>query len=234
MTPKNMTAADSMTEDDVISYLRGQKDFFVRNPDVLEDMDAPVEGGGSGVVNFQSALLSRLKADKSNAQRVQRELIETARANMSNYSRIQTAVLVLLEAESFEEFISVMTQDFPVLLDVDTVNLVIESTSKEIPFVNQSGIRFAHRGTTEKYLGKGDALLQSNINGTEEIFGPGAGLVKSQALLRLEISNNTPAGIMAFGSRDPEAFRPDMAIDQIGFLAQVVERCFRLWLDIRD
>lgn len=233
MTAKQTTAV-TMTEDDVISFLRGQKDFFIRHPDVLEDMDAPVEGGGKGVVNFQQALLARLKADKSNAQRVQRELIETARANMSNYSRIQTAVLVLLEAESFEEFISVMTQDFPVLLDVDTVNLVIESTSREIPFVNQAGIRFAHRGTVEKYLGTGDALLQSNISGTEEIFGPGAGLVKSQALLRLEISTNTPAGIIAFGSRDPEAFRPDMAIDQVGFLAQVVERCFRLWLDIRD
>jgi uncharacterized protein YigA (DUF484 family) len=127
-----------------------------------------------------------------------------------------------------------MTEDFPVLLDVDTVNLVIESTSKEIPFINQSGIRFARQGTVEKLLGQGDALLQGNINGTEDIFGPGAGLVKSQALLRLEISHSTPAGIIAFGSRDPEAFGPDQAIDQIGFLAQVVERCFRLWLDIQN
>ena len=77
-------------------------------------------------------------------------------------------------------------------------------------------------------------MLQGNINGTEEIFGPGAGLVKSQALLRLEISHNTPAGIIAFGSRDPEAFGPDQAIDQIGFLAQVVERCFRLWIDLQS
>jgi hypothetical protein len=50
--------------------------------------------------------------------------------------------------------------------------------------------------------------------------------------LRIEISPKTPAGIIAFGSRDPEAFGPDQAIDQIGFLAQVVERCFRIWLDV--
>jgi uncharacterized protein YigA (DUF484 family) len=53
-------------------------------------------------------------------------------------------------------------------------------------------------------------------------------------LLRLEISHNTPAGIIAFGSRDPEAFGPEQAIDQIGFLAQVVERCFRLWIDLQN
>lgn len=226
--------AEMISEEDVITFLKKEKGFFLKHPDLLEELDTPGHEHGGGVADFQQALLKRLKADKTDAQRLQRELIETARANMSNYTRIQTAVLVLLEAESFEEFISVITQDYPVLLDVDTVNLVIESTSKEIPFVNQSGIRFARQGTVEKLLGQGDALLQGNINGTEEIFGPGAGLVKSQALLRLEISHNTPAGIIAFGSRDPEAFGPDQAIDQIGFLAQVVERCFRLWIDLQS
>ena len=226
--------AEMISEEDVITFLKKEKSFFLKHPDLLEELDTPGHEHGGGVADFQQALLKRLKADKTDAQRLQRELIETARANMSNYTRIQTAVLVLLEAESFEEFISVITQDYPVLLDVDTVNLVIESTSKEIPFVNQSGIRFARQGTVDKLLGQGDALLQGNINGTEEIFGPGAGLVKSQALLRLEISHNTPAGIIAFGSRDPEAFGPDQAIDQIGFLAQVVERCFRLWIDLQS
>lgn len=222
------------TEDDVVSYLRLNRDFFKGHLDLLEVMNIPGKEHGRGVVDFQSALLERLKTDKTRAQKLQRELIDTVRANMSNYNRIQTAILILLEAETFEEMIQTLSDDFPVLLDVDTVQTVIESTSKEIPFVNQSGIRFARQGTVQKWLGTGDALLQSNINGHEEIFGPGAGLVKSQALLRLEISPKTPAGILAFGSRDPDAFNPDQAIDQIGFLAQVVERCFRLWLDVQD
>jgi uncharacterized protein YigA (DUF484 family) len=169
--------AETLSDEDVVAFLKKDKGFFLKYPDLLEELDTPGAAHGNGVADFQQALLNRLKADKSNAQRLQRELIETARANMSNYTRIQTAILVLLEAESFEEFISVITQDFPVLLDVDTVNLVIESTSREIPFVNQSGIRFARQGTVEKWLGQGDALLQGNINGSEDMFGPGAGLV---------------------------------------------------------
>lgn len=224
----------NVTEDDVIDFLRHNKKFFCTHPQLLEEMDTPGETPGRGVADFQRALLERLKADKSKAQNLHRELIENARANMNNYARIQTAVLVMLEAESFEEFVSVLTQDFPILLDVDTVSVVIESTSKEVPFVNMSGMRFARRGAVNQILGTGDALLQSNINGSEDIFGPGAGLVKSHALLRLEISEKTPAGIIAFGSRDPDAFHPEQAIDQIGFLAQVVERCFRLWLDIQE
>lgn len=225
-------AAKDLTDEDVIAYLRKKKDFFRDNPELLEELSAPGQDRGRGVVDFQQVLVERLKSDKSNAHKVQKELIETFRANMSNQSRIQTAVLVVLEAETFEEFVETITQDLPVLLDVDTITLVIEATSKEVPFVNVAGMRFVKPGFVRSWLGDGDALLQPNINGHEEIFGPGAGLVKSHALLRLEISTNTPAGIIAFGSRNPDAFSPEQAIDQVGFLAQVVERCFRIWLDV--
>ena len=195
-----MTAVKKdLSEEDVIAFLKKKKNFFRDHPEVLEHLDAPGQKHGKGVVDFQQALVERLKADKSAAHKVQKELIETFRANMNNQNRIQTAVLVILEAETFEEFIETMTQDIPILLDVDTVNLVIEATSKEVPFINQSGIRFARQGFVKQWLGTGDALLQSNINGHEDVFGPGAGLVKSHALLRLEISPNTPAGIIAFG-----------------------------------
>lgn len=230
-----MTAvAKDITAEDVIAFLKKEKHFLRDNPELLEEMAAPGQDRGKGVVDFQQMLVERLKKDKSQAHKLQKDLIETFRANMNNQNRVQTAVLVILEAETFEEFVETVTQDLPVLLDVDTVNLVIESTSKEIPFINQAGIRFARQGFVKSWLGEGDALLQPNINGHEDIFGPGAGLVKSHALLRLEISTNTPAGIIAFGSRNPDAFGPDQAIDQIGFLAQVVERCFRIWLDVTD
>ncbi len=219
-----------ITDEDVIAYLKAHPEFLDSYPDVLEHMKAPGLKQGKGVVDFQQVLLERLKTSQSAARRVQKELIENVRANMNNQNRVQTAVLVVLEAESFDEFVETVTQDFPVLLDVDTINLIIESASREIPFVNQPGIRFAKQGTVQKWLSTGDVLLQDNISGHEEMFGPGAGLVRSHALVRLEISDSTPAGIIAFGSRDPDMFQPNQAVDQIGFLAQVVERCFRLWL----
>lgn len=225
---KEAAMKNPLNDESVLAYLKANPEFFTAHPDALPGTDK-----GAGVVDFQQRMLGKMKNDKSRTQQLQRELIENARANMQNQTRIQTAVLTMLEAESFEEFVEVVTQDLPVLLDVDTVNVIIESTSKEIPFINQAGIRFAKVGTVKKWLSTGDALLQDNISGQEELFGPGAGLVRSHALVRLEISEATPAGIIAFGSRDPEAFMPNHAVDQIGFLAQVVERCFRIWLGLQ-
>lgn len=222
---------NTVAEQDVIAFLQRNRDFFKKHPALLEKMTLPPQEHGTGVVDFRTALVERLKADNQTNRETQKELIETFRANMHNQSRIYTAVLVMLEAESFEEFAAALVQDLPVLLDVDTVNVVIESAGKEIPFVQQTGLRFARTGFVNTWLGDGDALLQNDIQGAEELFGSGAGLVRSHALLRLEISPATPAGILAFGSRDPDAFHDGQSIDQIGFLAQVIERCFRIWLD---
>jgi len=229
---ENAVVKEISDEEKVKEYLKDNPDFFDSNPDILESMHVPSIAEEKGVVDFQSVLVAKLKKDKTNALHIHKEIVENARANMSNQNRIQTATLVALEAETFEELVEVVTQDFPVLLNVDTVNIIIESTSNEIPFINQSGIRFAKEGIVKKWLNTGDALLQSDINGSEEIFGAGAGLVRSQALIRLEISENTPAGIIAFGSRDPELFQPNQSVDQVGFLSQVVERLFRIWLGI--
>jgi uncharacterized protein YigA (DUF484 family) len=75
-------------------------------------------------------------------------------------------------------------------------------------------------------------MLQNNISGIEPIYGGGATLVQSQILLRVDISMNTPPAILAFGSRDPNMFGKGQATDQILFLARVIERCFRHWLDL--
>jgi uncharacterized protein YigA (DUF484 family) len=75
-------------------------------------------------------------------------------------------------------------------------------------------------------------MLQDDITGIEQIYGGGATLVRSQILLRIGISMDTPPAVLAFGSRDPGMFEEGQATDQILFLARVIERCFRTWLNL--
>ncbi len=68
--------------------------------------------------------------------------------------------------------------------------------------------------------------------GDPAIYGPGAGLIQSEALLRLMISSRTPAGLVAFGSRDPDLFHDGQGTELIAFLGSVIERLLRSWLDL--
>jgi len=222
-----------LTKNDILAFLNDNPSFLQDNPDVLDALIPPKSRPQKGgVADFQSYLIERLKADKDAVINNTRELVENARSNMNNQQRIHKAVLRLLESQNFDEFISCITMDLSTLLDVDISVLVVESNDQDIPHVHQNGIRVLPEGTVDKWMGDKSVLLQDDISGIEAIYGGGAALVRSQILLRVDISMNTPPAIVAFGSRDPNMFHDGQATDQILFLARVIERCFRSWLNL--
>lgn len=227
-----MTQAQApLSAADVLEFLKNNPKFLQQNPDAVDYL-IPPKGGDRKVKDFMSFMVERLKQDKEKVVSTARELIDNARSNMNNQQRIQNVVLRVLEARTFEEFIEVITMDMAAMLDTDISVLVVESDGNSIPHVHTSGIRLVPPGTIDKWMAGKSSLLQSNIAGIEVIYGGAYTLVQSQALLRVDISMNTPPAILAFGSRDPHMFDDGQATDQISFLARVVERQFRTWLEL--
>lgn len=222
--------------DDVIAWLKSHPDFLQRNPDIVDILLPPRSEGvpekGRKVADFQSYMIDRLKAAKTKADETTREVVETARNNMNSQTRIHRAVLRLLEAYSFDEFIQTLTSDLTNLLDVDITSLVVEADGQEIPHISTLGIRIVPEGTVDKWMQGKTTLLQSDISGIEAVYGAGATLVRSQALIRVDIAMQTPPAILAFGSRDPNLFSPAQGTELVSFLARVVERQFRNWLTL--
>ncbi len=235
-----ITNPPEIDADDVIAWLKAHPDFLQRNPDIVdillppqnEDTTETTPRGKRKVADFQSYMIARLKDAKSKADATTREVVETARNNMNSQTRIHRAVLRLLEAYSFDEFIQTITSDLTNLLDVDITSLVVEADGKEIPHINTMGIRIVPEGTVDKWMQGKPTLLQSDISGIEAIYGAGATLVRSQALIRVDIAMQTPPAIIAFGSRDANLFSPAQGTELVLFLARVVERQFRTWLTI--
>ncbi len=220
-----------ITAADVLAFLKKNPKFLAQNPQAV-DLLTPPKSGDRKVKDFMSFMVERLKQDKEKVVTTARTLVENARSNMNNQQRIQNVVLRLLEAATFEEFIQIITMDMAAMLDTDICVLVVESDGTDIPHIHESGIRMVPAGTIDKWMAGKNALLQANISGIEVIYGGAYTLVQSQALLRVDISMNTPPAVLAFGSRDPEAFEEGQATEQISFLARVVERQFRSWLNL--
>jgi uncharacterized protein YigA (DUF484 family) len=156
------------------------------------------------------------------------------RSNVNNQQRIHKAVLRILEARNFDEFIHIITMDLSAMLDTDISVFVVESNGQDIPHIHTSGIRVLPEGTIDSWMNGQNVLLQSDIGGLEAIYGGGANLVQSQALLRIDISMDTPPAILAFGSRDSNMFEDGQGTEMVSFLALVVERAFRSWLSLPD
>ena len=223
---------DALTAEDVCAYLRDHPDFLVHHGDLVHHLTPPSRDRGRGVVDLQAYMVERLRGEIRLLKDQQRELIGTSRANMNSQNRIHAAVLFLLDAQSFEQLIQTITTDLAVLLDLDVACLIVESNGHDHPHVQTSGVRVVEPGAVNRRLGRADVVLNADIQGDPDLYGPGAGLVRSEALIRLQVSSETPEGMLAFGSREPDTFHTGQGTELVGFLARVVERVIRGWLEL--
>ena len=227
-----MTDQTELSEHDILEWLRDHPDFLNRHPDVLDLFAVPKKEQGKGIIDFQHYMVERLKADREEVMASAREIVETSRANQTNQDRIHRAILTLLDAPTFEDFVKAITMDVTSVLGVDIIALLVEAEGPVIPHIDISGVRAVPPGTIEASMKDRRVLLQSNIEGYDEVYGGGAGLVKSQALLRLNLTGGLSPVLLAFGSRDPVLFEEGQGTELISFLGAVIERGFRIWLDL--
>jgi len=226
-------APRATTADEVLAYLTRHPGFLADHPDLVGVLTPPEHQRGAGVVDMQQFMLQRLQADLARLKSQQRALISTSRSNLTSQTRIHAAVLALVGASSFEQLIQTVTTDLAVLLDVDVVTLCVESDTGPLPRPPLPGVHLLRPGEVDRLLGPDkDALLEDEVRGDPVLFGAGAGLVHSEALLRLSIGNHAPAGLVALGSRKPHKFKSGQGTELLCFLAQALEITIAQWLDL--
>jgi len=222
-----------VTERQVVDYLLGRPDFLVKHPRILQNMAAPGRSLGEGVTDFQQAMIDRLRQEIDNARGQSQELIDNSRVNMSVQSRVHECVLALVAANSFEELIQTVTTDMAVILDLDAVTLCIEAVEHSQTQIRTNGLQLLSEGTVRSLVPDGQScILRSDISGDPDLFGAAAPLVRSDALMRLKVSDATKPALLALGSRNAAKFHPGQATELLTFLTRVLESLVRGWLDL--
>jgi uncharacterized protein YigA (DUF484 family) len=223
------------SEQAVLEFLAENPDFFTRYPEVLNNLELPTRHNGKGVIDFQLAQSARLRADLENVEASRLELIDTGRNNLKSQSRVHEAVLKLLSARDFGQLIDCLISDLAVILGLDVISIAVEQTEDSLVPHTVAGVYLIAAGGVDALIGPNQRLLlQDNIEGDPRIFGPPAGLIASQALIRMNISKRTPPAILALGSRDGSHFQPGQGSELLCFLARILENRIRLWLDLRE
>src|SRR5690606_6839789 len=125
-------------------------------------------------------------------------------------------------ATTFENLIQAVTTDLAVLLDVDVVALCVEATSGQ-PRRDVAGVHMLAPGDVDAILGPNrDIMLVPDRHDPNPLYGAGAGLVRSEALLRLRPSAKAPTGLLALGSRVAGRFDPGQGTELLSFLARIL------------
>lgn len=213
---------------DVRDYLLAHPDFLTENSDLLVELVPPIQRRGDGVHDFQQHMLARLQENFSAIKGDHDNLMQLMQEHLQRQNKMNAAMLSLLDAPGFEATLQFITQEMAVLLDQEAVVMFLEAGNVLQPGV-YSGMRVVAEGFVHKWMGERDIELEA-VKAAPEIFEDKAEAVKSQALVRLKISDDLPQGMLALGHSDPMYYATGMATEQIECLAAVIERCVNKWL----
>lgn len=223
----------ALDEAEVIAWLHQHPDLLTRHPELCDILMPPErQGAGDNVVDLQRFMVQRLQGALARASNVGNELLDASRQNLSATQRVHAAVLMLLEAGSFEHMIHMATQDWTDLLEVDVISLCVEGDPERMADIATGGVFVLPTGAIDTLLGALPALARDHTEAAEWLYGPAAGLVRSDALARLDFGPTAPHAMLALGSREADKFQPSQGTELLQFLAGVLGRSVRAWLDL--
>ncbi len=211
----------------VVDYLRRNPDFLVANPDLLDHLTPPSRISGGGVVDLQRFMIERLRGRHD-------DLLRSGRHNLSSQSQINDAVIALLGAATLEHLIEIVATDFLRILNLDVAVICVEGAPLPRRPSDASGVTCLAPGVSDELLGPGRdiVIVSGDGDGDERVFGAGAGLACSAALIRLGLGGDAPPALLALGSRQAERFPTGRGGEALVFLGRVLERCLNGWLDL--
>ncbi len=226
-------AADSgpgVTETEVVHYLLQHPEFLLDHVEVLRQIAPRGRWSGDDVVDLQAVLIDRSQETIDDLRSAAQSVIQTSRSNMSVQTRTHESVLALLEAESFDDVLRIVTEDWARLLDVDIVCLGFEFARAPMPALINPSARQLPLGLVRQMMGPDmNVRLFADLVDDGTLFGEGAGLAHSAALVRVDAGYELPPALLCLGARE-ETFAPGQGTELLVFLGNVLALTVRRWL----
>jgi len=220
----------TLNAEEVAGWLKENPNFLIERPDVLAALNPPDRGGGS-VVDLQHAMVKRHREELDKLKANWRDLLALSRTNLSNQASIFEATLTAIRAASFEALIEAITERYPEILGYEAVTLCIETDIAESS--GPQNVRQVRFGDIDAYLGGNlkQSRFIADLEPDPTLFGPVSGIIKSAALVRIDMGSTAPKALLAIGGREVNTFTPDDGDDLLVFLGQALGGTFSAWLD---
>ena len=231
---------EPILDDDVRSKIISDPEALLEDKDIMRALvSANAQSAGDNIVDLRGLAMERLEARLDRLEDTHRNVIAAAYENLAGTNQIHRAILRLMDATRFEPFLSDLRGEVADILRLDSVRLVLESSDADgDPAIAKLSdiLSIAEPGFIQDYISLGRSAPARQVTlcqvstQDEEIFGPKASDIRSEACLRLDLGVGRLPGMLIFGSVDPLMFTPQQGTDLLTFFTGVFERVMRRWL----
>jgi uncharacterized protein len=215
------TASDDIvpvTEEQVIIYLRNHPDFFQQHSHLLSELHLRHESGGAiSLVERQVAIL---RERNMAMRRRMTELMQTAKNNDELFAKTRTLTLELLNVASWHELNEVLATFVLTDFHADFVCCHLAGAGTTLDHLRRHDDALPH----ERFVRGGYPVCTTlRIEELTSLF-PSVHHTSEGSAVLAPLTVASPRGCLAIGSRDPQAFTPDMDTLFVTYIAEVLGR----------
>lgn len=230
----NSAAAD----DELRARLLADPGLVLDDPEVMRGLVLASERAmGGNVVDLRGMAMERLESRIARLEETHRAVIAAAYENLSTTNQIHRAILRLMDAPSFEDFVLCLGRDVSDIFQTDGVALVLESTTPGAALGPLDAVlKVRQPGFVSHYMALGrpipprQIVLRQGVPAEPGLYGARGGDLHSEALMRLDLGPGRLPALLALASEDPHRFKPGQGTDLVSHFTGVFERLLRRWL----
>jgi len=215
MTKKN---GKNSAEELVINYLKKNKNFFIKYPELTKELNFTLQDNGSDkIIDLDAYRYKKISQENIDLQNQMTKILIAGKSHIASQKKILKSSLKILTSKSINKVINVILTDFKIILGCDFVNCF--STNNNI---NINGVQKIDTKIAKSYFKeKSNTNLNQNPKGILIYFPNKSKIIKSYLLLKVDLDDNF--FIIAMGSKDSNKFTSDQQVDLVEYLIKIIE-----------
>ena len=209
---------NSSAEELVKSFLKKNKNFFIKHSELLKELQFPLKDTRSNkVIDLQVYRYKKINQENIDLQNQMTKILLAGKSHIQSQKRILKSSLKILNCKSLSKVFSVILSDFKLLLGCEYINCFSTNNNIGINEVQKIDTRVAKSYFRDKAM----TNLNQNPKGVLLFFPNKSQQIKSYILLKINFQEDM--FVVAMGSKDINKFNPDQQVDLIEYLIKVIE-----------
>ena len=209
---------NSSPEELVKNFLKKNKNFFLKHPDLLKESQFPTKNRESDkVIDLQVYRYKKINQENIDLQNQMTQILLAGKSHMQSQKRILKSSTKILNCKSLKKVFEVILSDFKILLGCEYINCFSTNNNVGINEVQKIDTRVAKSYFRDKAI----TNLNQNPKGVLLFFPNKSPQIKSYILLKINFQEDI--FIVAMGSKDINKFNPDQQVDLIEYLIKIIE-----------
>ena len=209
---------NSSAEELVQKFLKKNKNFFIKHPELLKELQFPLKDEGSDkVIDLQVYRYKKINQENIDLQNQMTQILLAGKSHIQSQKRILKSSLKILNSKSLAKVFSVILSDFKLLLGCEYINCFSTNNNVGINEIQKIDTRVAKSYFRDKAI----TNLNQNPKGVLLFFPNKSPQIKSYILLKINFQEDM--FVVAMGSKDINKFNPDQQVDLIEYLIKIIE-----------